>query len=83
MQHLLTPSGSHLSYAGGWSLDGVTADRGMVLTHNGSNSFWFAAATLYRREKRGYAAMVNRGGAAGERVTTSLISRMRLRRSGR
>lgn len=73
MAHLLTASHPSIRYAGGWSLAGSASFPAERLTHNGSNTLWFATALVDRGTGRGYAAVVNKGGDAGAKATTRLI----------
>lgn len=77
LARLLRPARSGHTYAGGWSLEGPAADPAATLAHNGSNSFWFAAALVDRRRGRGYAAMTNCGGARGEAAASRLLRSLR------
>lgn len=79
LAHLLTPARPGLGYAGGWSLKGPTGSPADTLTHNGSNSFWFATALIDRTAGRGYAAVTNCGGDRGELTATRLIEALRAR----
>lgn len=73
---LLNPARPDGRYAGGWSLDGPVGAPAARLTHNGSNSFWFATAILERDREFGYAAMTNCGGQHGARATASILGKM-------
>lgn len=78
LDHLLTPAQPELRYAGGWSLEGGAGLQAERLTHNGSNTLWFATARVDRRDGRGYAAITNRGGEQGAAATARLIKALRL-----
>ncbi len=78
LTHLLKPSRPGLRYAGGWSLEGPTGASADMLTHNGSNTFWFATAIIDRTHGHGYAAVTNRGGERGAANTARLIRKLRV-----
>ncbi|MBW6530450.1 beta-lactamase family protein [Sphingomonas sp. RRHST34] len=73
LSRLLTPVAPELRYAGGWSLDGPTGSPARVLSHNGSNTLWFASALIDRQRGRGYAAVTNCGGEKGAALTARLL----------
>lgn len=71
---LLTPAPG-VRYAGGWSLG--EEGGGRVLTHEGSNTFWYTIATLLPARRTGYVAMVNEGGTRGRDAALAVLARMR------
>lgn len=73
LKHLLTPAVSNVRYAGGWSLEGSTATPDAKLTHDGSNTFWFATAVIDVTRGRAYAALTNCGGERGAAITDRLL----------
>ncbi|WP_425275482.1 serine hydrolase domain-containing protein [Sphingomonas faeni] len=79
LNHLLTPAAPDLSYAGGWSLDGPPESLASRLSHDGSNTLWFASAVIDRKFGRGYAALTNCGGERGGAITTRILERISLR----
>ncbi|WP_268796289.1 serine hydrolase domain-containing protein [Sphingomonas sp. Leaf339] len=78
LKHLLTPAEPDLGYAGGWSLDGPSASPASRLTHDGSNTLWFASAIIDRKSGRGCAALTNCGGERGAAITQRIIKRISL-----
>jgi CubicO group peptidase (beta-lactamase class C family) len=79
LAHLLTPAKPDLRYAGGWSLEGRSSAPTDTLTHDGSNTLWFATAIVERTSGHGYAAMANCGGQRGIATTDRLLQRLRKR----
>ncbi len=79
LEHLLDPPARALSYAGGWSLVGPPGNISESLTHNGSNTLWFATALIKRSQKIAYAAMTNQGGGKGKKVTDDLIENLEIK----
>jgi D-alanyl-D-alanine carboxypeptidase len=76
LEHLLTPAGPNLGYAGGWSLDGPADSPASRLTHDGSNTLWFASAIIDSKRGHGYAALTNCGGERGAAITTRILERL-------
>ena len=72
---------SYLGYAGGWSLDGPSDSPASRLTHDGSNTLWFASAIIDRKSGHGYGALTNCGGERGVAVTSQILDRISLRAS--
>ena len=81
LEHLLTPATSGLRYAGGWSLEGPAASQTAKLTHNGSNTFWFATAVIDGAHGRAYAALTNCGGERGASITENLVKALYVRQT--
>jgi len=81
LEHLLTPALSHVRYAGGWSLEGSTASPAAKLTHDGSNTLWFATAVIDGARGRAYAALTNCGGERGAAITDSLLKALYVRQT--
>jgi D-alanyl-D-alanine carboxypeptidase len=77
-KQLLTPAEPDLGYAGGWSLDGPSTAPASRLTHDGSNTLWFASAVIDSMAGHGYAALTNCGGERGAAITTRLLERISL-----
>ena len=75
--HLIRPIQSDRPYAGGWVLAGNGDDIAGVLTHDGSNTLWYATATVDVQKRRAYAAIVNRADDRGEQEVTELVSSLR------
>ena len=62
MKRLLTPpadAAEHESYAGGWSFTTRPWAGGVVLTHSGSNTLWYATAWLAPAKNLAFAAASN------------------------
>jgi D-alanyl-D-alanine carboxypeptidase len=78
LKHLLTPAQPDLGYAGGWSLDGPLESPASRLTHDGSNTLWFASAIIDRKSGHGYAALTNCGGERGAAITERILKRISL-----
>ena len=81
LKRLLTPARPDLSYAGGWSLDGPSGSPASRLTHDGSNTLWFASAIIDCEHGHGYAAFANCGGERGASITTSILQDLTSRAS--
>ena len=79
LKHLLTPAQPDLGYAGGWSLDGPSDSPASRLTHDGSNTLWFASAIIDRKSGHGYGALTNCGGERGVAITSQILERISLR----
>lgn len=77
--HLLTPAGPMVGYAGGWSLDGPAGSPASRLTHDGSNTLWFASAVIDGERGRGFAALTNCGGERGEATTARILKGLGVR----
>lgn len=77
LAHLLSPPAPGHPYAGGWSLGGPAAQPAAVLSHNGSNTLWYATAIVERAQGTAYAAITDRGGAAGEAAVQAMLRRLR------
>jgi CubicO group peptidase (beta-lactamase class C family) len=78
--HLLTPAaGTPPAYAAGWGVGTAPwagADgAGPTITHNGSNTMWFATVLAAPERGLGFIALSN-DGAAGQRACTTLIRRL-------
>jgi CubicO group peptidase (beta-lactamase class C family) len=76
LAHLLTPAGQNLGYAGGWSLDGPSSSPASRLTHDGSNTLWYASAIIDGKRGHGYAALTNCGGERGAAITARILDRL-------
>jgi len=79
-RHLLTPTaGSPPAYAAGWGVGTApwagVGGPGPTITHNGSNTMWFATVLAAPERGLGFIALCN-DGAAGQRACTSLIRRL-------
>lgn len=79
-RHLLTPAaGSPPAYAAGWGVGTApwagVGGPGPTITHNGSNTMWFATVLAAPERGLGFIALCN-DGAAGQRACTSLIRRL-------
>jgi len=73
LEHLLIPAVPNLGYAGGWSLDGPPNSPASRLTHDGSNTLWFASAIIDSKLGHGYAALTNCGGERGAEITARIL----------
>jgi CubicO group peptidase (beta-lactamase class C family) len=60
LQHLHTP-GPQQGYAGGWTVADRPWAGGRILTHNGSNTFWYCVVFLAPEQGRGVFAASNYG----------------------
>jgi hypothetical protein len=76
---LAYPSPAGFGYAGGWSLDGPSDSPASRLTHDGSNTLWFASAIIDRKSGHGYGALTNCGGERGVAITSQILERISLR----
>jgi D-alanyl-D-alanine carboxypeptidase len=79
-RHLLTPAtGSPPAYAAGWGVGtaswGGVNGPGPTITHNGSNTMWFATVLAAPERGLGFIALSN-DGVAGQRACTTLIRRL-------
>ncbi|MDP2764638.1 MAG: serine hydrolase, partial [Brevundimonas sp.] len=77
---LLTPAaGSPPAYAAGWGVGsapwGGVDGPGPTITHNGSNTMWFATVLAAPERGLGFIVLCN-DGATGQRACTSLIQRL-------
>jgi len=78
--HLLTPaSGSPPAYAAGWGVGtapwGGVGGPGPTITHNGSNTMWFATVLAAPGRGLGFIVLSN-DGVAGQRACTTLVRRL-------
>jgi CubicO group peptidase (beta-lactamase class C family) len=79
-RHLLTPAaGSPPAYAAGWGVGtafwaGVDGP-GPTITHNGSNTMWFATVLAAPERGLGFIALAN-DAAAGQRACQTLVQRL-------
>lgn len=79
-RHLLTPAaGSPPAYAAGWGVGtapwaGVDGP-GPTITHNGSNTMWFATVLAAPGRGLGFIALSN-DGVAGQRACATLVRRL-------
>lgn len=79
-RHLLTPAtGSPPAYAAGWGVGiapwGGVSGPGPTITHNGSNTMWFATVLAAPERGLGFIALSN-DGVAGQRACTTLVRRL-------
>ena len=79
-RHLLTPAtGAPPAYAAGWGVGtapwGGVNRPGPTITHNGSNTMWFATVLAAPERGIGFIALSN-DGVAGQRACQSLIRRL-------
>jgi CubicO group peptidase (beta-lactamase class C family) len=63
-------------YGQGWKVVARDWAEGMVLTHTGSNTTWFAVVWIAPSNERAYIAVTNVGAPSGNLVTEAAISRM-------
>jgi D-alanyl-D-alanine carboxypeptidase len=78
--HLLTPAeGGPPAYAAGWGMGrapwGGVDGPGPIITHNGSNTMWFATVLAAPERGLGFIALSN-DGVAGQRACTALVRRL-------
>jgi CubicO group peptidase (beta-lactamase class C family) len=78
--HLLTPAaGAPPAYAAGWGTGTATwagvGGPGPTITHNGSNTMWFATVLAAPGRGLGFIALSN-DGVAGQRACTTLVQRL-------
>lgn len=79
-RHLLTPAaGSPPAYAAGWGVVNApwagVGGPGPAITHNGSNTMWFATVLAAPERGLGFITLSN-DGAAGQQACTTLIRRL-------
>ena len=79
-RHLLTPaSGPPPAYAAGWGVGTApwagVGGPGPTITHNGSNTMWFATVLAAPERGLGFIALAN-DGAAGQRACQALVQRL-------
>lgn len=79
-RHLLTPAaGAPPAYAAGWGVGSApwagVGGPGPTITHNGSNTMWFATVLAAPERGRGFIALSN-DGVAGQRACTTLVRRL-------
>lgn len=87
-RHLLTPAaGDPPAYAAGWAIDSAswasmgasvgagTAGPGPIITHDGSNSMWYATVLAAPERGLGFIALSN-DGAAGQQACTAVVERL-------
>lgn len=79
-RRLLTPAaGSPPAYAAGWGVGAApwagAGGPGPTITHNGSNTMWFATVLAAPERGLGYIALSN-DAAAGQRACQSLVRRL-------
>lgn len=71
LRALHTPA-TNETYAGGWIVSEREWAGGRILTHNGSNTFWFCVVFLAPEQKRGMLAASNYGLAAAQACDDAL-----------
>lgn len=71
MRALHTPAHDE-SYAGGWIVSEREWAGGRILTHNGSNTFWFCVVFLAPEQKRGVLSASNYGLGAAQACDEAL-----------
>lgn len=79
-RRLLTPAaGSPPAYAAGWGVGSASwaglTGPGPTITHNGSNTMWFATVLAAPERGLGFIALSN-DGAAGQRACQTLVRRL-------
>jgi len=79
-RHLLTPAtGSPPAYAAGWGVGTApwagVGGPGPTITHNGSNTMWFATVLAAPERGLGFIALAN-DASAGQRACQSLVQRL-------
>lgn len=79
-RHLLTPAtGSPPAYAAGWGVGTApwagVGGPGPTLTHNGSNTMWFATVLAAPERGLGFITLAN-DAAAGQRACQTLVQRL-------
>ncbi|MGV8929288.1 MAG: serine hydrolase domain-containing protein [Brevundimonas sp.] len=79
-RHLLTPAaGDPPAYAAGWAVGSApwagVSGPGPTITHNGSNTLWFATVLAAPERGLGFIALSN-DGVAGQRACTALVQRL-------
>lgn len=79
-RHLLTPAaGAPPAYAAGWGVGTApwagAGGPGPTITHNGSNTMWFATVLAAPERGLGFIALSN-DGVSGQRACTSLVRRL-------
>ncbi|MGZ9099135.1 MAG: serine hydrolase domain-containing protein [Brevundimonas sp.] len=79
-RHLLTPAvGAPPAYAAGWGVGSApwagVGGPGPTITHNGSNTMWFATVLAAPGRGLGLIALSN-DGAAGQRACQTLVQRL-------
>lgn len=79
-RHLLTPAaGSPPAYAAGWAVGTApwagVGGPGPTISHNGSNTMWFATVLAAPERGLGFIALSN-DGAAGQRACQALVRRL-------
>lgn len=79
-RHLLTPAAAAPpAYAAGWGVGtapwGGVGGPGSTITHNGSNTMWFATVLAAPERGLGFIALSN-DGVAGQRACTTLVRRL-------
>lgn len=84
-RRLLTPAaGAPPAYAAGWGVGtapwGGVAGPGPTLTHNGSNTMWFATVLAAPERGLGFIALSN-DGTAGQRACQTLVQRLAIART--
>ncbi|MFN3669401.1 MAG: serine hydrolase domain-containing protein [Brevundimonas sp.] len=84
-RRLLTPAaGSPPAYAAGWGVGtaawGGVAGPGPTITHNGSNTMWFATVLAAPQRGLGFIALSN-DGTAGQRACQTLVQRLAIART--
>ena len=78
-RHLLTPPVEGGTYAGGWAIRNGNNGALTVLTHEGSNTFWHAIATIYLDEGIAVVAIANEAGAQARAALVSMMELLRPR----
>lgn len=78
--HLLTPAaGAPPAYAAGWGVGSAAwagvGGPGPTITHNGSNTMWFASVLAAPERGLGFIALSN-DGVAGQRACAALVQRL-------
>lgn len=65
-------------YAGGWSVSGAGTTE-VALSHEGSNTLWYAVTEVRPERGLAYAVVVNRGGVGGRAAALAMMEELRRR----
>ena len=70
---MVSPEGN---YAGGWIIDRRAWAKGIVLTHSGSNTMWFAVVWVAPALDRAFAVVTNSHDKVSRNICDRVVGRL-------
>jgi CubicO group peptidase (beta-lactamase class C family) len=72
--HTPPPGASEVQHAMGWGVTHREWTRGPILTHDGSNTTWYATVWMAPESDVAFLAVANQGDAAGKQATDEAVA---------